>query len=315
MRMEFCLFLIRGDHREESWNFEEGRLLGVRTPFAVRQLLHIELDCADGPTWTFDRLGATQTTLPDGRLVCIGGEHEDFYDPDFCIYNDVVVLGPSGATEIYGYPKKVFPPTDFHTASLVGSGIIVIGCIGYKDERRHGYTAVYRLDVGDFHMTEIVSSGDMPGWMAKHTAGLEGETIRVAGGEVVLKRDGREVYRPNIEEFALDIASGSWRRLTNRNWRQFAICMEDRRMFDMERWPKPKLLLPEGVEYSLVECDSLLGAQIAVRDARIVISVEISEIRILVEGDLPAELVRRLVESVRSRAQSTVGDACSVEEL
>jgi len=25
--------------------------------------------------------------LPDGRLVSVGGEHEDYYDPDFCIYN------------------------------------------------------------------------------------------------------------------------------------------------------------------------------------------------------------------------------------
>ena len=42
--------------------------------------------------WCFDRFGATVTVLPDGRHVYIGGEHEDFYDPDFCIYNDVVVL-------------------------------------------------------------------------------------------------------------------------------------------------------------------------------------------------------------------------------
>lgn len=39
------------------------------------------------PVWCFIRFGATGTKLPDGRLVCIGGEHEDGYDPDFCIYN------------------------------------------------------------------------------------------------------------------------------------------------------------------------------------------------------------------------------------
>lgn len=42
---------------------------------------------SDGPVWCFSRLGATRTKLPDGRVVCIGGEHEDGYDPDFCIYN------------------------------------------------------------------------------------------------------------------------------------------------------------------------------------------------------------------------------------
>ena len=42
---------------------------------------------SDGPVWCFFRRGATCTKLSDGRIVCIGGEHEDAYDPDFCIYN------------------------------------------------------------------------------------------------------------------------------------------------------------------------------------------------------------------------------------
>lgn len=42
---------------------------------------------SDVPVWCFVRYGATRTKLPDGRVVCIGGEHEDAYDPDFCIYN------------------------------------------------------------------------------------------------------------------------------------------------------------------------------------------------------------------------------------
>jgi hypothetical protein len=42
-----------------------------------------------------------------------GGEHEDFYDPDFCIYNDVFVHERDGSVAIYGYPESVFPPTDY----------------------------------------------------------------------------------------------------------------------------------------------------------------------------------------------------------
>ena len=41
----------------------------------------------DQPVWCFIRYGATRTKIPDGRIVCIGGEHEDSYDPDFYIYN------------------------------------------------------------------------------------------------------------------------------------------------------------------------------------------------------------------------------------
>ncbi|KAJ4289991.1 hypothetical protein N0V88_006792 [Collariella sp. IMI 366227] len=44
------------------------------------------------PLFCFQRFGRTETRLPDGRIVYIAGEHEDFYDPDFYIYNDVVVV-------------------------------------------------------------------------------------------------------------------------------------------------------------------------------------------------------------------------------
>jgi hypothetical protein len=322
MHLELWEWMIRAADRvaggsgTSHWNFEEGKLLGAQTPYAVRQMLNVELDCAAGPIWTFDRLGATQTTLADGRIVCVGGEHEDFYDPDFCIYNDVVVLGPAAEIEIYGYPKEVFPPTDFHTATLAGHEIIVIGSIGYKDARRYGYTPAYRLDLADYHMTELVSSGDMPGWISKHTARLEGnDTIVITGGHAVLKGDAQEVYRPNIEEYALDVGSGRWQRLTHRNWRQFGIRMERHGMFDINHWPTPKKLLPEGIEYSVVECDSLLGLRIMVRGVAVAVSIGVSGIKILVEGELARDLVDRIVESVRLNAEKAVEGRCLLQEM
>ena len=74
-----------------------------------------------GPGWCFDRFGQSSTKLPDGRVVLIAGEHEDAYDPDFYIYNDVVVQHPDGSLDIYGYPRDEFPPTDFHSATLVSN--------------------------------------------------------------------------------------------------------------------------------------------------------------------------------------------------
>ena len=88
------------------------------TPTDLRRYFGQEGDYSAGPIWNFDRMGATRTPHPDGRMICIGGEHEDHYDPDFCIYNDVVVLDLDGSIAIYGYPNDLFPPTDFHTATL-----------------------------------------------------------------------------------------------------------------------------------------------------------------------------------------------------
>jgi len=53
----------------------------------------------DGPTWCFDRFGRSTTWLPNGRVVLIAGEHEDSYDPDFCIYNYVVLVQPREKAE------------------------------------------------------------------------------------------------------------------------------------------------------------------------------------------------------------------------
>ncbi|MCH8921855.1 MAG: ankyrin repeat domain-containing protein, partial [Planctomycetes bacterium] len=49
-----------------------------------------------GAVWCYDRFGSSLTQLEDRRFVQIGGEHEDGYDPDFCIYNDVVIHDGKG---------------------------------------------------------------------------------------------------------------------------------------------------------------------------------------------------------------------------
>lgn len=65
-----------------------------------------------GAVFCFHRFGRTVTELPDGRIVLIGGEHEDFYDNDFFIYNDVVVIhghsdGREKAMERLGWTRSL----------------------------------------------------------------------------------------------------------------------------------------------------------------------------------------------------------------
>lgn len=163
------------------------------------------------PVWCYARFGQSFNVLPDGRVIGIGGEHEDFYDPDFCIYNDVVVFDGKGAFDIYGYPREVFPPTDFHTATLAGDYIYIIGSLGYMKERNYGSTPVYRLDTRSFIMERLETTGTMPGWIYKHRATLlPGEKIKVTGG-VVCQMAGREEQSvDNAETFILDLALLQW---------------------------------------------------------------------------------------------------------
>jgi len=170
--------------------------------------------------------------LPDGRVVYIGGEHEDFNDDDFFIYNDVVVVrGPTDAREkaeakldtlfakfpehprsylerlksyrieqfltdatavegatpdeidMYGYPTDVFPPTDYHTATYhkdEESGkeyVFIIGGVGYLGGPHREATLTHRLDLQDFSIQRMGTTGDKPPAGSKREARKDGDTI------------------------------------------------------------------------------------------------------------------------------------------
>jgi len=167
----------------------------------------------DEPVWCFQRFGKSINELPDGRIIEIGGEHEDHYDPDFCIYNDVVVHRGDGTFDIFGYPRDVFPPTDFHTATLVGGQIYIIGGLGYRGERRYGATPVYRLDVDSLAIEPVPTTGESPGWISRHRASYDGGSeIRVSGGKLCVERDGAEEYQDNTAEHVLNLSMFVWRR-------------------------------------------------------------------------------------------------------
>ncbi len=182
-----------------------------------------------GPVWSFDRFGMSEMPLEDGRVIHIGGEHEDSYDPDFYIYNDVVVVDSEGAISIYGYSRDVFPPTDFHSATRVADGIFIIGCLGYPAQRVAGTTPVFRLDLQTMTIAPVPTTGDAPGWIHRHTAELaeDGRTIVVRGGE--LWRASGKSMPENIDTWALDTATGTWSRLTALDWQRWTMRRKDRK--------------------------------------------------------------------------------------
>jgi hypothetical protein len=184
-----------------------------------------------GPGWCFDRFGQTTTVLADGREVWIAGEHEDSYDPDFYIYNDVVVRGGDGGVTIFGYSEDAFPPTDFHTATLLPGSIVLIGSLGYQEQRRNEkQTQVLQLMLDSFTIHKVDASGASPGWIHRHTAVLssDGRSITLSGGMIDPCSAGRSL-KENVEDWVLDLRTWNWTRTTHRNWPQWAFRRTDRR--------------------------------------------------------------------------------------
>jgi ankyrin repeat protein len=163
------------------------------------------------PVWCAERFGQTVTLLPDGRAIQIGGEHEDFYDPDFCIYNDVFVHESDGSIRIYGYPEAIFPPTDFHTATLFNGFIYIIGGLGYGREIIRE-TPVFRLHLGNFEIERLHVPGDSPGWIHRHHAALgPSQEILIRRGQIVTMVDHQQVHTDNARTFVLDLTRMQWR--------------------------------------------------------------------------------------------------------
>lgn len=184
-----------------------------------------------GPCWCFERMGQAQVVLPDGREVYIGGEHEDHYDPDFFIYNDVVIVD-GDQISIYGYPVSVFPPTDFHTATLVGDDILLIGNLSYPDHRRVGATQVLRLNTQTLEISTQPTTGENPGWLFDHSASLSesGDILCVTGGQRV-----SEQISENFHDYQLCLRTFDWCVSVRRNWKAWLLERADKQANNLWR--------------------------------------------------------------------------------
>jgi hypothetical protein len=205
-----------GTHNPEIMNnpFWEGMIRSGLHAYGAGKLFGDKTRCGNGytPIWCAERFGQTLTLLPDGRIVQVAGEHEDYYMPDFCIYNDVFVHAPDGRITIYGYPEEIFPPTDFHSATLIGHHIYLIGSLGYQGTRLYGETPVYRLDTTSFQIDRVATGGMKPGWISSHRAMVSPpHEIRISGGQIFSLVDGQEQYSDNANTFILDVERRTWR--------------------------------------------------------------------------------------------------------
>jgi hypothetical protein len=230
---------------------------------------------------------------------------------------DVVVFSGDDEIEIYGYPREAFQPTDFHSATLVGNCIVIIGCLGYPADRRPGYTPVHALGLANYPVAPVATSGNAPGWIWNHAAELATEgSITVRGGEVVEDRGGKEHFRRNFEDYTLDLATDVWHRVTNRNWAQWRVRRADGKWFEIDPLLPPEAVVPVSVPHEVLPCEEEWHrARIAVEDVALELTVTHRAVEVVIEGQLPDPLTSRVVEEIRSRAEIATGQPCALERM
>ncbi|MFM7214189.1 MAG: hypothetical protein ACKO3H_04835, partial [Verrucomicrobiota bacterium] len=136
-------------------------------------------------------------------------------------YNDVFIREADGVISILGYPESVFPPTDFHTATLVDDALYTIGSLGYWGRRDYGKTPVHRLNLRTWRIDRLEPTGQGPGWIHGHRATRVGDHgILVTGGEVLTREGDEEQSANNSQGFVLDTRDLVWRPPTSKSRRK-----------------------------------------------------------------------------------------------
>jgi len=299
--------------------------------------------------WTFDRFGKSLTIMPDGREIHIAGEHEDYYDPDFYIYNDVIVVNPDDSIEFYNYPKELFPPTDFHSATLVDDKIVIIGNLSYPDFREIGKTQVLILDTNSYKINKAETKGVQPGWIHKHIAVLseDKKSITINKGYIVYNND--EAPIENFNEWRLDLTTWQWEQLSNKQYKIFEFKREDesfnslfklrQALFSLEAgWKKEyqkelknlkkelgfepnvamvkELYLPSDIKYRIISNETF-GDEIKIEIKGTIVRYkeDIHSIIMTVEGDLDDTIIENINIQVAKKLTALEGKRYIVREL
>lgn len=192
---------------------------------------HAAHECAgkgkkQSPGWCFSRFGQSETKLADGTIIYIAGEHEDHYDEDYHIYNDVIIRHADDSIVIYGYPEDIFPPTDGHSATLVGNEIYIIGStLSRKD--CYDSTSVYILNLESYEIRCFQTKGSSPPELFEHKAKLsdDGAFIICTEGKVRDEKSGETVE--NITTWQLNLSTGEWTKLSEKLWTRWILRRED----------------------------------------------------------------------------------------
>lgn len=169
--------------------------------FFEQQNIHL-----DQLPWTpsYLRLGISQGSIFEKNIfaLIIGGniaavdwkwyESQDYYDPDFDIYNDVTIKYHDQdlkfSYEIWNYPESQFPPVYAHSTVYDDrtNQVYITGGLGTGDRQRKGVTEIYQLNLESKDIQQVETFGESPPCLHNHETKMWNyDLIEMKGGHIL----------------------------------------------------------------------------------------------------------------------------------
>lgn len=181
-------------------------------------------------------------------------------------------------------------------------------------DRRPGYTPVYVLDLSNYHITEVTTQSEMPGWISNHEASCDSTgVITIRGGEVTQERNGEQRLCRNFEDYALDPKTWIWRRLTDRNWLEFRI-QPTENVFVGKYFRKPEELFPTRAE-KLLPREPHSDIRFLVAGVAVSLTFKVLDVEVIVEGHIQEMLLGQLLDEIRAKVESRLGQRCLMQQM
>ncbi len=262
-----------------------------------------------------EKTGQSQTSLPDGRKVFIGGTLAS--NEKSSTYHDIIVKYPDDELQIIHYSPHIFPSISFHTATLVSDKIWIIGGVNNLHKFTSQHTSVYQLNIHNFNIQYVEIRNNI-NLIAQHTVTLKNNQLIVSTGKVWL--DTAMIWWENIDTWALNLTTFIWKNITKRRWQCFAVKRKDHDLLQcrlltgdlLEQLFNPPIR-HEVVPHILYHrpCDKM----IIIDDIKIRYVTEANNVQVYIEGILSEEIVELLQENLRHKLSKAENFPCDIHVL
>ncbi|WP_213067261.1 hypothetical protein, partial [Acinetobacter sp. CFCC 10889] len=150
---------------------------------------------------------------------------EDYYFPDFDIYNDVTIKYLDGTCELWNYPEEQFPPVYAHSTIYDKNThkTYITGGLGSGDRQRQNVTEIYVLDLETKDIQKIEALGESPPCLHDHNTKIwNHDLIEIKGGYILHKG----IAIKNMYVWYFNLKTQTWLKQESEQYQQWVITPE-----------------------------------------------------------------------------------------